>query len=544
MANQNFQNRTLFKGDNLAFLRGMNSGTVDLIATDPPFNKGKDFHATPESLAAGARFQDRWTWRDDVHPEWVDNIKDDQPRVYWLIDYVVSGIDNDPKTRKQRGGREDLAAFLCFMAVRLIEMRRVLKNTGSIYLHCDPTASHYIKTLMDAIFGDENFRNELSWKRTSTKSLGNKKFAADHDVILYYTRSGSFTWNQQYMPYDAEYVARNYRRSDRHGKYATENLTGGKAGSQEAYLPFKGVLPPPGRGWAPPPRGLFPDSAASLLPNDYESLNQLEKCEALDAAGLIHWTSNGKPRVKSYLSKKKGVVASDFVSDIYPIAAHAKERMGYPTQKPLALYERIISASSNPGDMVLDPFCGCATTPIAAERLGRQWVGMDLWDGAYGIVRRRMEDNRQLLASPDAPIIYTNAAPVRADDDDATAGYLPPIYRRNRQSSIPRDEMMRILVDKWGLVCWGCGFEPPTIDFLELDHNTPASSGGSNELHNRAPLCGPCNRRKSNTKTLEGLRRDNKREGRWYGAPIDKRLPLRLVFDWARDYLANRADQI
>ena len=515
MATRNFQNRTLFKGDNLDFLRGMNSGTVDLIATDPPFNKDKDFHATPDSLAAGARFQDRWRWDEDVQPEWVDNIKDDEPRVYELIDFVIGGLGRDSKERKRVGGREDLAAFLCFMGVRLIEMRRVLKDTGSIYLHCDPTASHYLKSLMDTIFGDKNFRNELAWKRTSTKSLGNKKFAADHDVILYYTRSNSFTWNQQYMPYDAEHIAKNYRRSDKHGKYATENLTGGKAGSQEAYLPFKGVSPPPGRGWAPPPRALFPDSAARLLPKDYESLNQLEKCEALDAAGLIYWTSNGKPRVKSYLSEKKGVVASDFVSDIYPISAQAQERVGYPTQKPIALYERIIKASSNPGDIVLDPFCGCATTPIAAERLGRQWVGMDLWDGVYAIVKRRMEENKQLLADDNPQIIYTEDAPERDDGgEDAPAFELRLRKRRIVEpwQRLSHDEMRDILYDAQEGVCGGCGRELEK-EFMELDHIMPRADGGSNDITNRIMLCSPCNRKKSHTLTLSGLVRENRKSG-------------------------------
>ena len=520
MAGQNFQNRTLFKGDNLDFLRGMNSQTVDLIATDPPFNKGKDFHATPESLAAGARFQDRWRWDEDVQPDWVDDIKDDEPRVYSLIGHVVGGIDNPPKTRKRLGGREDLAAFLCFMGVRLIEMRRVLKDTGSLYLHCDPTVSPYLRAAIDAIFGSDNFRNELAWKRTSTKSLGNRKFAADHDVILYYTRSNSFTWNQQYMPYDSEHIAKNYRRSDKHGKYATENLTGGKAGSQEAYLPFKGVSPPPGRAWAPPPRALFPDGAAKLLPKNYESLNQLEKCDALDAAGLIHWTSNGKPRVKSYLSKKKGVVASDFVSDINPISARAKERVGYPTQKPIALYERIIKASSNEGDIVLDPFCGCATTPIAAERLGRRWIGMDLWDGAYDIVRQRMEDNRQLLANPNAPIIYTEDAPIRTDGgDDAPAFELRMQKQRPKEQwqKLSHARMREILIEAQasanGLVdCAGCGrsLEP---EFMELDHLTPRAQRGENYITNRILLCGPCNRRKSADLTIIGLWNQNRRHG-------------------------------
>ena len=468
MAERNFENRTLFKGDNLDFLRGMNSETVDLIVTDPPFNKGKAFHATPESLAAGARFQDRWRWNEDVQPEWVDEIKDDHPRVYELIDFVIGGLGRESRERRKVGGREDLAAFLCFMGVRLIEMRRILKDTGSLYLHCDPTASHYLKSLMDAIFGDRSFRNEIVWAYTGPGSPRMRQFNRKHDIIFWYAKGRSWTFNSDEvrLPYETSTVSR--------GRYDSAS-------------------PTTGGGLRDVTRGKVPESWWRDIP----------------AGGQIS----------------------------------RNELVGYPTQKPLVLYERIIKASSNPGDMVLDPFCGCATTPIAAERLGRQWVGMDLWEDAYAIVQRRMEDNKQLIAEPDAPILYTDAVPVRTDDDDTTAGYLPPIYRRNRQSSIPRDEMMRILVEKWGLVCWGCGFEPPTIDFLELDHNTPASSGGSNELHNRAPLCGPCNRRKSNTWTLEGLRRDNKRSGRWYGIPIDKRVPLRLAFDWARDYLENRPKQ-
>ena len=517
MATPNFQNRTLFKGENLDFLRGMNSQTVDLIATDPPFNKGKDFHATPESLAAGARFQDRWRWQEDVQPDWVDAIKDDHPRVYSLINHVVGGIDNAPKTRKRLGGREDLAAFLCFMGIRLIEMRRILKDTGSLYLHCDPTASHYLKALMDAIFGDKCFRNEIMWlrKQGEKHNLARKRMPSAHDVILYYVKSAAAQYSPQYTPYSDDYIKKNYKHKDERGVYSTFPCTN-DAGGNRPYE-FRGIT----RAWRFKPETMQ---------------------EMYDAGLLVQARPTSPFRYKKYLDKDAGVKVDDCWLDV-PQVRSKPENTGYPTQKPLALYERIIKASSNEGDIVLDPFCGCATTPIAAERLGRRWVGMDLWDGAYDIVRQRMEDNRQLLANPNAPILYTEDAPVRADDDDAAAGYLPPIYRRNRQSSIPRDEMMRILVDKWGLVCWGCGFEPPTIDFLELDHNTPASSGGSNELHNRAPLCGPCNRRKSNTKTLEGLRRENKRAGRWYGAPIDKRLPPRLVFGWAQDYLANLPKQ-
>ena len=450
MAALNFQNRTLFKGDNLDFLRGMNSETVDLVATDPPFNKGKDFHATPESLAAGARFQDRWTWDDDVQPDWVDDIKDDEPRVYSLINHVVGGIDNDPKTRKRLGGREDLAAFLCFMGVRLIEMRRVLKDTGSLYLHCDPTASHYLKSLMDAIFGDKNFRNEIVWAYTGPGSPGMRQFNRKHDIILWYSKGKSWTFNG-----DEIRIPHKSLSTNRAGRVIADALT---PDMREQYLK----------------RGKIPES----------------------------WWPNFSPvgRIKS-------------------------ERVGYPTQKPLALYERIIKASSNEGDMVLDPFCGCATTPIAAERLGRRWVGMDLWDGAYDIVRRRMEDNRQLLANPDAQILYTQDAPVRTDGGDDA-----PTFELRLQKQRPKDQwqklshtqMREILIDAQasanGLVdCAGCG-RSLEAEFMELDHINPRAQGGENWITNRILLCGPCNRRKSADLTIIGLQRQNKRTG-WMHNP-------------------------
>ena len=195
MPEANWQNRTLFHGDNLEFLRGMNTGTVHLIATDPPFNKGRDFHATPDSLAAGARFQDRWSWDDDVHPEWVDQITDDWPHVM----EVING------SRASYG--DDMGAFLCFMAVRLLEMRRVLRDDGSIYLHCDPTASHYLKELMDAVFGKRNFRNEIIWSYRRWPSK-HQNFQRMHDVILRYSKSDDVRWNQLFEPPSESFTKR------------------------------------------------------------------------------------------------------------------------------------------------------------------------------------------------------------------------------------------------------------------------------------------------------------------------------------------------
>ena len=184
----NWQNRTLFHGDNLPFLRAMNSESVDLIATDPPFKKGRDFHATPDSLAAGAKFQDRWSWERDVHDEWTDQITDDYPK---LMEAIESA---------RFAHSDGMGAFMCFMAVRLLEMRRVLKPTGSIYLHCDHTASHYLKAAMDAIFGRNNFRNEIVWCYTSG-GVGKKWWARKHDILLFFSKSGKYKFNMQYRPY-------------------------------------------------------------------------------------------------------------------------------------------------------------------------------------------------------------------------------------------------------------------------------------------------------------------------------------------------------
>ena len=450
MAERNFQNRTLFKGDNLDFLRGMNSETVDLIATDPPFNKDKDFHATPESLAAGARFQDRWRWNEDVQPEWVDEIKDDHPRVHELIDFVIGGLGRDGRERRKVGGREDLAAFLCFMGVRLIEMRRILKDTGSLYLHCDPTASHYLKSLMDAIFGDRNFRNEIVWAYTGPGSPRMRQFNRKHDIIFWYAKGRTWTFNGDAvrLPYEPSTVSR--------GRYDSAS-------------------PTTGGGLRDVTRGKVPESWWRDIP----------------AGGQIS----------------------------------RNELVGYPTQKPLALYERIIKASSNPGDMVLDPFCGCATTPIAAERLGRQWVGMDLWEESYPIILRRMEDNRQLIADPDPRIIYTEDAPERDD-----GGKDAPTFELRLQSQRPterwqrlsHEEMRNILADAQssaaGLVdCAGCG-RSLELEFMELDHINPRAQGGENWITNRILLCDPCNRRNIADLTIIGLQRQNRRVG-WMHNP-------------------------
>ncbi len=285
MQQPNWENRTLFHGDNLVFLRAMNSESVDLIATDPPFNKGKDFHATPDSLAAGARFQDRWSWERDVHEEWLDQLQDDHPAVWAVIDW----------SRMTYG--DDMGAFLCFMAVRLLEMHRVLKQTGSLYLHCDPTASHYLKTLLDAIFGKRNFRNEIVWYYGGPARLTDH-FPRKNDIILFYSKSGTPFFNQVYEGIPDYMFKRARKDSD-------------------------------GRLWVDQRLGVTG-----------------EKLEKYRREGRTYITKKGGERLKQYLDEMDGKPV-DSVWQIPIINSQAKERVGYPTQKPISLYQRILEASSS-----------------------------------------------------------------------------------------------------------------------------------------------------------------------------------------------------
>ena len=410
-------------------MRAMNSESVDLIATDPPFNKGRDFHATPDSLAAGAKFQDRWSWERDVHEEWTDQITDDYPR---LMEAIESA---------RYAHSDGMGAYMCFMAVRLLEMRRVLKPTGSIYLHCDPTASHYLKACMDAIFGWRNFINEFVWTYTGGTDRG-KGFQKKHDLVFIYSKGSEFTWNKVYVPF-ADATIRRFNRIDENGRrYKINKLADGRV--TKTYMKEKGKLAP-----------------------DYLHLNII---------------------VKSH-----------------------NEATGYPTQKPIALYKRFLEASSNPGDVVLDPFAGCATTLVAAETLDRLWGGIDIWEGAHRLVEQRLKDTAGLFGD----VTFTDQPPTRTDEGGTASPFLR-VKQKVKEPDGPRwtrAEMYSHLLDQSGPRCMGCDrvFDDPR--YLELDHNTPRSDGGLNHISNRVLLCGPCNRLKSNTFTLSGLRKENKKRG-------------------------------
>ena len=529
MAERNFENRTLFHSDNLPILRAMNSESVDLIATDPPFNKSRDFHATPDSLAAGASFQDRWSWERDVHEDWTDQITDDSPNVM----NVIQG------SRSSYG--DDMGAFLCFMAVRLLAMRRVLKPTGSIYLHCDPTASHYLKELMDAVFGRKSFRNEIVWRRTGSHNSAHR-FGPIHDIILFYAKSDAYTHRVQFSQYLRGHVDEYFKKSDSHGRYWTNSIHGSGIRKGVSGRPWRGFDPTAsGRHWAVPGElvlafGIDPD------------LPQHEKLDALYDLGLIDLPKVGStalPTYRQYLADSPGQP----LQDVWAYQPHTqgclhdtdaqidhdvrwipkrdkKERTGYPTQKPTSLYERIIKASSNEGDMVLDPFAGCATTCIAAERLHRQWVGIDIWDKAREVVLLRLR-SEGLIADPKdkthgrmfvEDVSFTSDVPIRTDAGKSAAPNLRTKVTmfEPRGPKMTRAAMYEHLLDQRGPKCQGCdrAFDDPR--YLQLDHNTPRADGGLNHISNRVLLCGPCNGLKSHIYTLSGLRRQNRKRGFMY----------------------------
>ncbi len=375
---------TLYYGDNLDILRRyIKDESVDLIYLDPPFNSNATYNVLfaqkdgSQSSAQIRAFEDTWQWDENAVRTYEEEVEKGGPvadalRAFHLI-----------------LGGSNMMAYLTMMAPRLMELRRVLKPTGSLYLHCDPTASHYLKVLLDMVFGAENFRNEIIWKRTGSHG-GAKRWGSIHDTILFYTRTSNYTWNKIFQDYDQSYVENYYRFSDERGKYQLVSLTGPGASSGDSGKPWKNVDPSKvGRHWAIPLNAL-----KKLIPEDeIARLTTQDKLDILDAAGLIYWPPNGSiPRQKRYLDEGEGVQIQDIINDINPISSQAKERLGYPTQKPLALLERIIQASSNPGDVVLDPFCGCGTAVVAAQKLGRQWIGIDITHLAIGLVKRRLED--------------------------------------------------------------------------------------------------------------------------------------------------------
>lgn len=352
----------LYYGDNLEVLRAhIKDESVDLIYLDPPFNSNATYNVLFRGASGDASraqieaFEDTWHWNDAAEKAY---------------DEVMSGANHDvaEMLRAMRSFLKDndMMAYLTHMAVRLVELHRVLKPTGSIYLHCDPTASHYLKVLMDAVFGKENFGNELIWKRQNAKGLAFTRFARNHDIILRFSKTDNWTWNAQYTPHDPDYVRQFYKYKDDAGRiYRLADLTNPNKDRPNLTYEFLGVT----RVWR----------------------WTRERMEEAHSNGLVVQMKPGAvPQLKRYLDEQEGTPVDDVWADIRPLQAY--ERLGYPTEKPVALLERILSASSNPGDVVLDPFCGCGTTVHSAEKLGRQWIGIDITHLSISLIERRLQD--------------------------------------------------------------------------------------------------------------------------------------------------------
>ena len=321
--------RVIYCGDNLDQLRKLPDGCVDLIYIDPPFNSNQDYE------------------------------------VFW----------GETKEKRAFADRHaSTQAYIEFMRPRCVELRRVLKATGSFYYHCDWHASHYVKVMLDQVFGEDLLQGEIVWKRTSAHANVLKNYARVHDCIFYYVGSRSFTWNQQYVPYDEGYIRTFFDQVDEDGRrYARRDLTASmqRASSGQIYE-WKGLRPPPTRCWA----------------------MTKDRMDELEAKRRIHWPKKqgGMPRLKLYPEDLPGVPLSDVWVDVRPLHNLSAERLGYPTQKPLALLERIVNSSSNPNDIVLDAFCGCGTALVAAQKLGRQWIGIDISPTACRVMAKRLRD--------------------------------------------------------------------------------------------------------------------------------------------------------
>ena len=554
-------NRHLFIADNLNLLRALDNESIDLICIDPPFAKNQTFTGNlrpplsnaerqqeldalaewgirsqrdaeyadiewPDADNAG-RFSDIWRWENDVHEDWITRIEVDYPALANVID----------STRRVHS--EDMAAYLTYMAIRIIEMYRVLKPTGSMYLHCDDTAVHYLKGVMDALFGKEGYRNNIIWKR-ATSHNDSTHFGRICDHILFYTKEDDFTWNAEAVtvPKDEKALAKAYPSKDERGRYRSGDLSGPKHNARRgspSTMPWRGYdVYAMNRVWSVPKTGKYAEYIERNFIPGYRSIEGVhDRLDVLDKAGLIHHPKRGKwPGIKRYASADTGNPHQNLFLDPSGFTNYSSggEATGYPTQKPVALAERIIKASSNPGDVVLDCFAGCAYVPVAAERNGRQWIACDISPRALTVLRRQFAkfnyavDGTQQTERPTL-IIEANITtkgpselPERADEDPLERQDIKELPERKFKvpaSRIPEREMLEYLLELSDYKAWCCGFANrrssgqvvKTTRNFHLDHIDPKSKQGSNQIMNRAPLCPHHNIRKNNRRVhLEDYR--------------------------------------
>ena len=551
MKNTDTLNRTIWIVDNLPFLRSLDNESVDLVVIDPPFGKRQTFTGNlkppltdeeleneydllaewgiqneedaydvgiefPDQSGTTAKFADIWDFRFQVTQADWDWLEDVCPAARALID----------ATRLTHS--DSIAGYITFMTLRMLEIHRILKPAGSVYLHCDHEANAYLRQMMDAIFGQDCFRNEIVWKRFNFHADA-KRFGRVSDTILYYTKSVRYLFNPQRAPFSKEYVESKFRYQDKDGRrfrLSDLNPPGGRGPIYE----FHGVTKP----WR------------------YTKENMLK----LESQGRIY-TGSKIAQLKRFLDELDGQAVHTIWTDIPPINPRAKERTGYPTQKPQALAKRIISASSNPGDLVLDCFAGCAYVPVAAELLGRRWIACDMSPRAWTVVRRQFEKQPDLgivtegidIGAVEEHLVTEeniarirvrgpNKLPVRTTDDEVQRR-MPLkkdlVFRRK-----PKETSRQIwdaFVEEWGTECWYCG-TPMANDrrVLQLDHVDPRD-GTNDDCWNRALACSPCNSDKRNALTPEQTIEKALEAGR-IDTPARKNEQLdrfKVRMDWAKD---------
>ena len=360
---------TLYYGDNLDILRRyVRDESVDLVYLDPPFKSDQTYNVLfqekdgSQSASQIKAFEDTWQWDEAAARSYQETVEGGGAVAEAMIAF------------RRLLGTNDMLAYLSMMAPRLVELQRVLKSTGSLYLHCDPTASHSLKLLLDAVFGPERFLNEIVWKRTSAHSSA-KRYGPVHDVILFYGKTNKYRWNRVFQEYDADYVETFFDQTDPDGRrWKRSDMTGAGIRYGETGLPWRGInVTAKGRHWRSSPSTL----------------------DELDRKGRVHWPKKkgGMPRLKQYPEDLPGVPLQDVWTDVRPLHNLAAERLGYPTQKPEILLDRIILSSAGEGEVVLDPFCGCGTTIAAAQKISRRWIGIDITHLAISLIRHRMQDS-------------------------------------------------------------------------------------------------------------------------------------------------------
>ena len=551
-------NRTIFISDNLPFLRSLDSGSVDLIVIDPPFGKQQTFEGRlkppltddelehefdllsewgiqneaeaydaglefPDQSGQTAKFRDIWDFRYQITEEQWHFLHDRTPAALHLIE-TIRYVHGDER-----------AAYITFVALRLIELQRILKDSGAIYLHCDQFVSSYLRLLMDSVFGQANFRNEIIWRRTSgTKGTRGprKTLGMITEVILFYAKSSSHVIQ---VPKTKEITRgmRPFKHKDDRGVYrAVADLYADAALHDSPRYEWGSHNPP--HGWRV----------------------SLENLERLHSEDRIHYNRNGKPFRKQYRDEWEGAEVSALWSDIPQ--ARGSESTGYPTQKPQSLARRIIEASSNPGELVLDCFAGCAYVPVAAELTGRRWIGCDMSPRAWTVVRRQFEKQPDLRIVTEGKLTAESIEPrleyhdreirVRGpnqlperttSDEPVSPSFMTPPVPVFRQTAIENSQRIwEAFVEAWGPECWYCGASQlPDRRVLQLDHIEPNARDGSNDdCWNRALACAPCNSDKSNIMEPELVIVHARDAGR---IPSDLRLVQQLEVFQERHYWAQ-----